>query len=116
MGIHVEVHSRSYKHGRLHREICGDEHIVCHAVRHLAERARRAWRYGHCVSPQSEVDVRVPCAVALREELADNGLMRECGERNRSDELLACRRNHDLHFCALLHKLAYEQTRLVGSD
>ena len=61
-----------------------------------------------------------PCTAStigkMAHGIADNGLVRECGERNRSDELLACRRNHDLHLCALLHKLAYKQTRLVGGD
>ena len=114
VSIHVEVHGWSYEHRSLHRQICSDEHIVSHTVRHLAHSAGSTRSYHHCISPQSEVYMRVPRAVALREELAHHGLVCQSRQRNGSDKLLTGRCYHHLHLSSLLYKFAYQQTRLIG--
>ena len=65
MGIHVKIHSRSYEYRSLHREVCGDEHIVRHSVCHFSYCGCRTGGHKHCVSPQSQLHMAVPCAVAL---------------------------------------------------
>ena len=76
MCIHVQIHCRSNEHRRLHRKICGDEHVVSHTVCHLTDSRSRSWSYQHHVCPQTEIHVRVPRAIALSKEFADDGLAR----------------------------------------
>ena len=114
VGIHVEIHSGGHEHGGLHRQVGGDEHVVGHTGSHLAQCRRRAGGNEHGVGPETQRHVRVPCAVALREEVADDWLLRQCRQCDGCDELLAGRRDDHLHLGAALHQLADNQACLVG--
>ena len=61
-----------------------------------------------------KIDMRVPCSVALREELAHHGLMGEGREGDGSDELLAGWRDDHLHLSAFLDEPADDETGLIG--
>ena len=115
MSVHVEIHGWSDEDGSLHGEIGGDEHIVGNAVCHLAHGRGGAGRDEHGVRPETEVNVRIPGAVALREELAHHGLVGECREGDRGDELLARRGDDHLHLGTSLNQSAYDEALLVNS-
>ena len=57
----------------------------------------------------------MPSSVALREELADNGLTGQRREGDGSDELLAGRCNDHLHFGSFLDKCTNEYSRFVAA-
>ena len=111
---HVEVHGRSHKHGSLHGEIGRYEHVVSNGVCHLTQRACRARCHEHGVGPQPERHMRVPCAVALREEVGDHRLLREGRQGDGRYKLFAGRRNDDLHLGSTLHEQPYDVASLVG--
>ena len=81
-----------------------------------AHRAGRAGSYNHCVGPQPQLHVGMPRAVALGEEVADDRMLRQCGQRERGDELLARWCDHNLHLSPAPDKAADDEARLVGSD
>ena len=110
MTVHVQVHGGSNEDRRFHGEVGGDEHVVGDGVGHFAETACRAGCDEHGVGPQSEIHVGVPRAVALCEEITDDGLMGQCAEGDRSDELLARGRDDDLHLSPALDESADDQT------
>ena len=113
VGIHVEVHCRRHKHGSLHGEIGGDEHVVRNAVGHLANGAGCGRSDYHGVGPKTQVYVAVPCAVSLAEELAYHRLACKCAQRDGGDELLSRRCDDHLHLGSLLDEAADEQAGLV---
>ena len=114
MSVHVEIHGWSDEDRGLHRQIGSDEHVVGDAVCHLSHCGSRTGRNEHGVSPEAEVDMRVPCTVSLREELADNGFVGKGRERDGSDELLAGRCDDNLHFGSPLDEASYDEARFVG--
>lgn len=116
MLIHVEVHCRSEEYRCFHGKIGGDEHVVGNAVCHLAQCACRTRGYQHGVSPKTEIDVGVPCAVALCKELADDGFVGQCRQGDGSDELLSCRGDDHLYFSSLFHQSADDEACLIGGN
>ena len=51
MSKHIQVHSRSHEHRCLHRQVSGNEHIVCHAMSHLADGAGSSRSNDHGICP-----------------------------------------------------------------
>ena len=116
MLVHVQVHGWCNEDRRLHGEVGGDEHVVGNAMSHLPHRRGGAGSNEHGVCPESEVNMRVPCSVALREELAHHGLMGEGREGDGSDELLAGWRDDHLHLSAFLDEPTDDETGLIGCN
>ena len=58
--------------------------------------------------------MRVPRAITLREELADDRFVGEGRECDGCDKLLAGRGDDHLHFCTSLDEATNNQARLVG--
>ena len=77
MRIHIEVHSWRNEYWSLHRQISSNQHIISNSVSHLTQRRSRTGSYQHGIGPQAKIHMRVPRAVALREELADDRLLRQ---------------------------------------
>ena len=85
-------------------------------MRHLSQRARCAGSYQHSVSPQAQGHMGVPSAVALREKVADNGMLTQCGKRDRRDKLFAGRGYDHLYLCAFLNQGTDDEARLIGRN
>ena len=83
---------------------------------HLAHGRGGAGSDEHGVRPETEVNVRIPGAVALREELAHHGLVGECREGDRGDELLARRGDDHLHLGSPLNQSAYDEPQFIIGD
>ena len=60
--------------------------------------------------------MRIPRAIALREELAHYRLVGQGGEGDRGNELLACWCDNHLHLCASLDESSYDKACLVGGN
>ena len=116
MAVHIQVHCGCNKHWSLHRQISGNEHIISYSVSHLAKTACRTGGYEHSVGPQPEVNMRVPSAVALREELANHGLVSQRTQCYWSYKLLSGRRNDNLNFGTTLYQSANNEAGLVGGN
>ena len=113
MSHHVEVHSRSHKHGAFRREIGGYEHVVGHAIGHFAYRRRCSRGYDHGIGPQTQVDVRVPFAGVGGEKFRYHRLTAQGRQCYRSYELLAVGRDYHLYLGARLYKQAQQHCRFV---
>ena len=111
---HVEVHCGGNKHRRFHAEISGDEHVVGHTMCHFSKCACRARGYEHGIGPQSKVYMGMPCAVTLREKLADYRLMGECRKRYRRNELFARWGNNNLYLSTVFDKGTNDEARFIG--
>ena len=72
MSIHIEVHSRSYKHRSFRRKIGRYQHIISYPVCHFANGRGSGGSYQHRICPQSEVNVAVPRSVTLGKEFTDD--------------------------------------------
>lgn len=114
--VHIQVHGRGDENGCLHRQIGRHEHVVGHAMSHLAQRTGGAGRDEHGVGPKAQIDMRVPGAVALGEEVADDRMAAEGRKRDGRDKLLASRRDDNLHLRPSLDEGTDDEARLVGGD
>ena len=111
--IHIQIHGWRNKHGGLHRQIGGDEHVVGNTIGHLAKGRGRTGCNKHGVGPQSQIHMRVPRTIPLGKELANHGLVGQCRQRYRGDKLLPCRGNNHLYLSTSLHQSTDNQTRLI---
>ena len=110
MLVHIKVHGRSNEDWCLHGEIGGDEHVVCNAMRHLAHGRCRTWCNDHRIRPETEIHVRIPGTITLREELAHHRLVGQRREGDRGNELLTGRRNDHLYLSSLLDETTDDKT------
>ena len=83
---------------------------------HLAQRTGGAGGDQHGVGPKAQIDMRVPGAVALGEEVADDRMATEGRKRDGRDKLLASRRDDHLHLRPSLDEGTDDEARLVGGD
>ncbi len=106
VGIHVQIHRRSYGDGAACRQIGRQQQIVCHARGHFGQRVGRGGRYKIAVRPLAERDMRVPCTVFGVEKVDQNRVARQRGHGKRRDELFG----HGCHDHAHLASGALQKT------
>ncbi len=116
MGIHIEIHRRSYKHRSFGRKISRYQHIVGYPVCHLADGRGGGRRNQHGIRPQAEVYVAVPRSVALGKELTDDRFAGQSRKSDGSNKFFSRRSNYDLHFRSLLNESADDVTSLVRGN
>ena len=105
-----------HKHRSFGGKIGGNQHIVCHAIRHLADGGSRSRGYQHGICPQTEVHMAVPSAIALGKELTDNRFAGQGRERDRGNKFFSGRRNDHLHLCTTLNQSANNIACFIGGN
>ena len=113
MSIHIEVHSRSYKHRSFRRKIGRYQHIISYPVCHFANGRGSGGSYQHRICPQSEVNVAVPRSVTLGKEFTDDRFAGQSRKRDGSNKFFSRRSNHNLHFRSLPDKSADDIASLI---